>query len=178
MNRGRIMLAAVVLAASGACAPQRPPDTAPPPAPAPPEAVCRPESIPGHPHASVTPCVVRNGRMEEVSADYDAATGDTTVNGRPVREVYPATAEHAAAAPWFVNNEPIIFRDRRYVRYALPRTLGPAEVVPVGSYQGVTVFAEPGLEDARVFEVLFLPVTPDCQFQSYQTGETGGAVRG
>ncbi|HEU4558940.1 MAG TPA: hypothetical protein VFS20_13865 [Longimicrobium sp.] len=176
MNRGSIMLAAIVLAASGACASQRPADTAPPPAPPLAEAVSRPGSIPGHPHASVTLCVVRNGRMEEVPAD--ATTGDTIVNGRPVREAFPVTAEHAAAAPWFVNNEPITFRGRRYVRYALPRTLGPADVVPVGTYQGVTVFAEPGFEDARVFEVLFLPVTPDCQFQAYQTGETGGAVRG
>jgi hypothetical protein len=120
-------------------------------------------------------CVFQNGRITDVDAFQSAQTGDTTVNERPFGEVYPATAEHASAAPWYVNNEPVVFRGRHYARYGLPRTMS-RDLVAVGAFRGVRVFVEPGA-DPTLPEVVYLPVSPDCQFQLYYT-ERGEPVRG
>ncbi|HEU4558941.1 MAG TPA: hypothetical protein VFS20_13870 [Longimicrobium sp.] len=115
--------------------------------------------------------------MTTTPIEYDPATGDTTVNGRLFREVYPITAEYAALAPWNAADEPIVFRGQWYRRYALPRVIGHTEIVPIDVFQGVTVFAEPGAS-TRHPEVIYLPFTPDCQFQPYEIAEIAGAVRG
>lgn len=171
------MMAAGFLAAS-ACSPR---PAVPPPVPTedptPPPALANGTQLHTGGEGPLRICVVENGRMTMTPIEYDLATGDTTVNGRPFREAYPVTAEHAAGAQWYVNREPITFRGRRYVMYGLPRVLSPMDIVPVDTYRGVTVFAEPSGERTG-FDVLYLSVTPDCQFQPYQTGETGGAVRG
>lgn len=122
-------------------------------------------------------CVVQNGRMVVVHFDYYPATGDSTVNGRPFREVYPVTAEHAASAQWYANNEPIMFARRQWVKYGLPRVLGTSDVVPAGNYRGVTVFVEAGTDPARP-EYLYVVVNPRCEFQTYTGPGKVGAVRG
>ncbi len=172
---------AAVLASAGtaACRPavEPSPAAAPAPAPAPAPAAGTPPGMTiSDPH-DLRACVVQNGRMAVVGWEYNPATGDSTVNGRPLREVYPVTAEYAAVARWYAMNEPITFAGRRYIKYGMPRQLGSEEVVPVGSYQGVPVFAEPG-DAVQPREVIFLPTMPGCHFQPYELGETGGAVRG
>jgi len=89
---------------------------------------------------------------------------------------YPTTGAYAANATWFINNEPITFNNRRYVKYGLPRVLGVSEVTRGGDYQGVGVFTEAGATGAP--EVIYLPVRPGCEFQPYQLEQKTGAVRG
>lgn len=167
---------ASVLAVS-ACGPRTPVPPPAPPAEREPAAVQAPPPPNLVMNGHMTACVVRNGRMEMVPIQYDPATGDTPVNGRPFRDVYPVSAEYASVARWYAENEPTTVDRRRYIKYGLPRVLVPADVVPTGSYQGVTLFAEPVAPGMRV-DVYYLPVSPDCQFQPYMGGHRGSAVRG
>jgi hypothetical protein len=121
-------------------------------------------------------CVVENGALRSVQAQYTQATGDTTVAGRPFAQAYPATApQYAGGAAWYIQNEQITVLGRRYVRFGLPRVLGTGEVTRIAEHQGVPVFAETG---AARPEVVYLPVRPGCEFQPYQTEVKSGAVRG
>ncbi|HEU4558942.1 MAG TPA: hypothetical protein VFS20_13875 [Longimicrobium sp.] len=169
------LMAAAVLAAS-ACAPGAavPPPAPPaedrgPPSPPPPAPVAAP--------VQARTCVVRGGAFTEAIFHYDPATGDSTVNSRLFREVYPIGAEHALVAPWYFNNEPITFRGRRFVKYGLPRVLGSAEAVAAGDHQGVPAFVEPGDDPVRP-QVLYLLVDPRCEFQTYLGPDLEGGVRG
>ena len=152
--------------------PMTPPLPPPPPPPPPP-----PTIVPVSPRLQdVSYCVVQNGQLGSVTVQYNPATGDTTYNGQPVGG-YPAIAGYASGETWFINNEPVSFNGRRYVRYGLPRRLGTGDVKTVGTVHGVSVFAEPGA-DARRPEVIYVPTRPGCEFQPYQTEINAGAVRG
>ncbi len=151
-------------------------------APPPPEVIPpAPEPMAPPPPApamqSLAVCVVQGGRLATVTAEMNPATGDTTVDGRSFREAYPAGAEYASGAGWFINSEPVTFGGRRYVKYGLPRVLGASDVASVGSYQGVAVFAETSADRMRP-EVIYLPVRPGCELQPYQVEVKAGAVRG
>jgi hypothetical protein len=150
-----------------------------PPPPPPPPAVVPPPPPPPPPmvdNRDIRVCVVENGALREVTGQYNTATGDTMVNGRPFSSVHPATTGYAAGATWYINNEPIMVMGRRYVRYGLPRVLGTNEVSRVADYQGVPVFAEAGATGTP--EVLYVPVRPGCEFQPYQLEVKAGGVRG
>src|SRR5215218_8902633 len=121
-------------------------------------------------------CVVQNGEIKNVQATYNTRTGDTTVNGRSPREAFPDGPEYAGGANWYVNNEPVTADRRRLVKYGLPRVLGATEVVKVGTYLGVPLFAEPSAP--RPLTVVYAPVTPFCEFQPYQAEINVGPVRG
>ena len=121
-------------------------------------------------------CVIQDGALTEVEAQYDPATGDTTVGGVRFSERFPATTGYAANATWFINNEPITFNGRQYAKYGLPRVLGVTEVNRIGEYQGVSVFAETGATGSP--DVIYLPVRPGCEFQPYQYEVKTGGVRG
>ncbi len=173
----RISLAArlaAVLAGSAvaACRPAAPPLPGPAPAPAVPAAT-RESTIIADPAMS---CVVQGGRIFQVEIEYRSATSDSLVNGRPFHEVFPLTAEYASTARWYHANEPIVVAGRRYIKYGLPRILGTRDVMLVGSYQGVSVFAEP--PSAGRTEIIYLPIEVGCMFQPYQVGHFGAAVRG
>jgi hypothetical protein len=124
----------------------------------------------------VSYCVVQDGRLSSVTVQYDAASGDTTYNGQPLRQAFPATG-YAAGQTWFVDNAPVTFNGRRYVKYGLPRILGTSDVNGAGTVQGVSVFTEPSA-DARRPEVIYLPTQPGCEFQPYQVETKAGSVRG
>ncbi|HKP74880.1 MAG TPA: hypothetical protein VJT67_05020, partial [Longimicrobiaceae bacterium] len=114
-------------------------------------------------------CVVRNGRLEEVPIQYSTARGDSTYRGQPLSVAFPTDSTFALNAAWYRNNEPIAFGGGRYLKYGLPRILGPTDVVPVGAFRGVTVFAEPSAPRPRP-DVIYLPVQPGCEFQPYEVG--------
>ncbi|HET7232259.1 MAG TPA: hypothetical protein VFJ16_19795 [Longimicrobium sp.] len=145
----------------------------PPPPPPPPPAIIPPPPPPPAPVGPVmqdiSVCVLQNGQLTTVTAQYNPATGDTT--GVPT-----VTEGYAANATWFINNEPITFNNRRYVKYGLPRVLGVTEVTSAGTYQGVPVFAETGAAGSP--EVIYIPVRTGCEFQPYQVEQKAGAVRG
>jgi hypothetical protein len=134
------------------------------PAPPPPPPVV-------NPMRDLQVCVVENGMLRNVTAQYNTQTGDTTWAGG-----MQSMAGYAAGATWFINNEPVMVMGRRYVKYGLPRVLGVNEVTRVGEYQGVSVFAETGATGTP--EVLYVPVRAGCEFQPYQTEIKAGAVRG
>jgi hypothetical protein len=158
--------------------PPPPAPVIPPPAPAPlPPPPPPPPPPPAPEMQPVNVCVVQNGQLASVSAMYNPANGDTTVDGRRFSEAYPATDGYVAGATWYVNNEPVTFNNRRYVKYGLPRVLGTTDVASVGTYQGVGVFAEPSANAQRP-DVIYVPVQPGCVFQPYQYEVKTGGVRG
>jgi hypothetical protein len=113
-------------------------------------------------------CIVRNGQLLEVPAKYNPSTGDTlTEDDRPFSSIAPLTGEYASVAGWFVNNEPIRFRGRRYVRSSRARVLGINEITRVGEYQRVGVYMEAG-DTLPVPQVVYLPTRPGCEFQPYE----------
>ncbi|HEX8211993.1 MAG TPA: hypothetical protein VF584_17585 [Longimicrobium sp.] len=119
-------------------------------------------------------CVISNGTLANVAAQRDPLSGDTTVAGQPFTAALPQ-GESAAAAPWFVADEPVVFEGRRFVKFGLPRLLRAGDVTRVGEFRGVGVFAEPNV---RRTEVIYLPTGSGCELQPYQLEVKVGAVRG
>ncbi|HYW13037.1 MAG TPA: hypothetical protein VE871_13850 [Longimicrobium sp.] len=152
-----------------------PPVVVPPPPPLPPTAP-PPPPPPPMTTRDIQVCVVQNGALSNVTAQYNTQSGDTTYQGRDFGMAFPAAMGYAAGSTWFINNEPIMVNGRRYVKYGLPRVLGVSEVARTGDYMGVPVFAEAGATGAT--EVLYLPVRPGCEFQPYQLDVKVGGVRG
>ena len=163
----RIHLLVLAVLAAG-CRPASPPavpeplPNPAPPAPQPPP----PPGIHGDSHSNVPICVLRNGRLENVYVEYNPQSGDTTYQGRPFSATFHTDSTHALNASWYQDNEPIAFARGRYVKYGLPRILGSTELVPIGTFRGVTVFAEPMANRERP-EVIYIPVRPGCEFQPY-----------
>lgn len=126
--------------------------------------------------ASVGVCVVRDGALSEVPAEYDPRTGDTIVAGRPFAEVYPAsTPPYAAGADWYASGGMVVFERRRYVRYGLPRVVPADSLRRVGEFRGIPLFAE---DASAAFRFVYVPVRPGCEFQPYWFAATVGEVRG
>lgn len=180
MNRGtssrRIATVVGLLLALAACGTgEAPPEVVPPPAPR-----GRPSHLVVADSAwrTIRVCVVDGEGMREVRARYNLLTGDTLVEGRPFAEAYPARAEHARNARWYVENEPITLDGRRHIKYGLPRVLGPGRAVPLGrAHHGVRLFVEAG-DEPPPSGILYVPVGPACEFQSYQWDLMVGGVRG
>jgi hypothetical protein len=152
-----------------------PPPVIPPPPPPPAIIPDAPPPPPPPAEVDVRVCVIQDGNLTEVTARYNQTTGDTTYNGGPFSAAFPATTGYAANATWYINNEPITFNNRRYVKYGLPRVLGVTEVSRAGEFRGVGVFSEGGNMNS---EVIYVPVRPGCEFQPYQTELKTGGVRG
>jgi hypothetical protein len=114
-------------------------------------------------------CVVRQGHLESVEVQVLSFNGDTVYDTMPVSQAFPTDSTYALNASWYRDREPLSLLGGRYVMYGLPRILGTTDVVPVATFRGVTVFAEPGA-DRRWTEVVYLPTRPGCEFQPYQRG--------
>lgn len=115
----------------------------------------------------ISVCVIEDGMLREVRADYDAVTGDTTLAGRPFSGVHRTTTPpYAAGAAWYINNGTFTYQGSRYVKYGLPRVLGVTEISRVGNADGIPIFAEAG--GSAPYGVLYVPVRPGCEFQPYQ----------
>lgn len=91
---------------------------------------------------------------------------DSTYQGQPIARAFPADSTYAGNASWYRNTEPLSLLGDHYLMYGLPRILGTTDVVPITTYRGVTVFAEPGADPGRP-EVVYLPTRPGCEFQPY-----------
>lgn len=149
-----------------------------PPAPVPP--LLPPPPPPAVPvEEAVRVCVLVDDVPRYVDAVYLPATGDTVVSvagmQRPFSEAYPAQG-YAADQLFFINNEPVPFAGRRYVRYGLPRVVQPEEITRIGDYQGIGVFVETGAPTPP--PILYLPARPACEYQPYQLEEEVRRVRG
>jgi hypothetical protein len=122
-------------------------------------------------------CVVEGTGLREVEAMYNPATGDTMVAGQPFATAFPATTPtYAAGATWYINNEPVQFQNRRYVRFGLPRVVAPTDVARIGEYQGTSVFGDATATGTP--DVIYIPVRPGCEFQPYQYEVPARGVRG
>ena len=155
-----------------------PPFVAPPPPPPPPvveQPIAPPPPPPVTADSNIQVCVLQDGNLTNVTAQYNTARGDTMVNGQPFATAFPTGGQYAANASWYINNEPVMFQNRRFVKYGLPRVLGVNEVTRVGEFQGVPVFAETGQTRP---EVVYVLVRPGCEFQPYQVETKTGSVRG
>lgn len=113
---------------------------------------------------TISICVLDDGALRNVQAQYNPATGDTLMNGRSFRQAYPNDARYAAGAPWYVANEPITYQQRRYVKYGLPRILGVSDLSPLEPYRGVQLFSEAGV---RTPDIIYVPVRSGCEFQPF-----------
>ena len=123
-------------------------------------------------------CVMEEGMPRHVQMLYNPMTGDSVIDGRPFAEVHPVTPAFAADKDWYVQNELVVLDGRRFVKYGRTRILGPGRVVPLGTaYRGVPVYTEAG-DHAFPAAVLYVPVRPGCEFQSYQWDLVTGGVRG
>jgi hypothetical protein len=126
-------------------------------------------------------CVIQGNGLATIDAIYVPSRGDTlvTVNGerRAFAAAHPTTTpDYAGGEAWFVNNSSISFSGGDYVRVELARVMDPSQLVRVGDYRGVGVFAERGSDATQ--PVVFIPVRPGCEFQRYQRQAIIGAVRG
>ena len=131
------------------------------------------------PDTPIRACILENGALREVDARVRAARGDTVVvvegEQRPFAAVHPVSTGYAATREFFIQDGPVSFGDRRYIRFGLPQVIAPGELARVGEFQGVPVFTEAGAS-ARP-ELVYLPVRPGCEFQPYRI-ESGLRPRG
>ncbi|HTM93806.1 MAG TPA: hypothetical protein VL095_15395 [Flavisolibacter sp.] len=116
-------------------------------------------------------CIIDQKVLKTVTADYDPRTGDTTItiNGSKkfFSEVYrPTGNEYASGTSWYKNNEALVIRSRKFVKYGLPRILGTADIARAAEYKGVGVYVEAGIKG--VPEVIYIPVRSGCEFQPYR----------
>jgi len=124
----------------------------------------------------VLACVLRDGRLENVDMIYNPTTGDSTHRGRPFSQAFPTDSTYAANAVWYRRSDPIRVLGKGYVKYGTEIVIGPTDVVPVATFRGVTVFAEPSA-NLRSPDVIYVPVRPGCEFQPYNHGEVSGRLR-
>lgn len=128
----------------------------------------------------VSLCILRDGAIATVSATYRPETGDTVVDGRPWKEVYPTISPpYAERVSWYLANEPIPIPGRRYslAKYGITRILAPNELKRYGEYRGLPLFVE-AEDNSRIADVVYLFVRPGCVFHPYQQTFTPGPVRG
>ena len=120
-------------------------------------------------------CEVVDGELRETTRMVAPGAETTYSHAPPPPGLEFDYAAYAANKGWYINNEPITFNGRRYVKYGLPRVLGVTEVARAGAYEGVSVFSKGGSMRA---DVIYIPVRPGCEFQPYQTDVKTGGVRG
>jgi hypothetical protein len=145
------------------------------PAPPPDTVVVTQTVEPPLPTGTPTQICIATGETVTV---YISPQGDTLVGeGRiSVSQLGPAVAfagEYAQGRDWFVTDQPIPFEEREYQKSGGEVTLNCANIVRVGEYQGVPLFADVSAQ--RPFQTLYVPVRPGV-WQAYQTDLA--AVRG
>jgi hypothetical protein len=164
-----ISLAAIALCA--ACAGP----AVPPPPSDPPAAAVRNHPPPDpHPCRCITYCFVERGVLREVPARYHITRGEMmTMDSLPITTLAPLTGEYASVAGWYVNDEPISVRGRPFRRHGPPRALWIKEIVKMGEYRHVGVYAA-AADPALASTVVYLPYRPgtSCEFQPYMDADS------
>lgn len=111
-------------------------------------------------------CVLLDDDLRYVAGQRHLLTGDTLVDGKPFRNVYPAsTPPYALNAPWLYK-ELITLRGATYTAYGPPQILTPDGLIRVGEFRGIPLFAEEGTQNSRP-GMLLVPLRPGCEFQPY-----------
>lgn len=118
-------------------------------------------------------CVVAAGKLEMIEVQFDAATGDTLVGSRSFRSVHPSTAPpYAEGAPWLYT-VPVELGTFLYTPQGPPRHIAAGQLVKVGEFRGIPLFAEAGMP-TNPPGVLFVPMRPGCWFQMFIGFAPGG----
>lgn len=118
------------------------------------------------PVQNISLCVIEDGELKTVTAVIDTPRGDTLVDGRSWRDVYPAThPPYALGASWLARGF-VILDGRHYAPYGLPDVIEPHLLIRVGEFRNVPVFAETGIGE-EVPSAVFIPTRPGCEFQPY-----------
>jgi hypothetical protein len=145
------------------------PDTIIIPAP-PPDTVivdtgAAPATLEGEP---VTLCL-STGRDVQVNV---TVAGDTLVgpSGIPIASLRPDVdfaGGYASGAFWFETGDPIVFEDLTFGKAPDPFPIDCEQILRVGAYQGVPIFADRSAE--RPLVMIFVPVRPGI-WQRYERG--------
>lgn len=125
-------------------------------------------------------CRVKDGQMWVENRGHAPAPADTLVllpqplGAKPLQ--LSSDGSYAARKDWFLSNDDIEFRERRYIKYTWLYSLRAAsdprqgvEVVRIGAYDGVPVYGDP--TEAPVPQFLYVLLSPDCYFQTYRLPE-------
>ena len=83
----------------------------------------------------------------------------------PLKAALALSAEFAANETWYIKNEPIIFGNKTFVKYGLPRVLGSSEITKCGNYKKAGVYIESG--KLGVHEIIYVLVRKN-EYQPYQ----------
>jgi hypothetical protein len=138
------------------------------PAPPPDTVIVTQQVQPPLPQGTATQICLATGENVTV---YITPQGDTLVGPQrvAVSALGPGVAfagEYAAGRGWFENDEPIPFQDREYVQSGGEVSMNCANIMQVGEYDGVPLFANTGA--TAPYETLYVPVRPGV-WQAYQT---------
>jgi hypothetical protein len=111
-------------------------------------------------------CIHKDGRG--VLIPLSSAVRDTIwIEGAPFSPLYHrADPPYPDSAEWFRRREPVILGSHTFAWYGMPVVAIPhEEIVPVGEYCGITVFAED--TEGPYYDAVFLPIGEGCEFQPY-----------
>lgn len=121
-----------------------------------------------------TVCLASGQTVEiRVSAQGDTLVGPQRARLSDLRPILGFSGSYAAAAAWFVNDEPISMDRRQFQKFGTPMAKQCSDLKVVGENMGVNLFAD--VSAASPFDLLYVPVAPGV-FQPYQAQV--GRVRG
>jgi hypothetical protein len=138
------------------------------PAPPPDTVVVTQQVAPPLPQGTATQICLATGENVTV---YITPQGDTLVGPQriAVSALGPGVAfagEYATGRSWFESDAAIPFGDREYVQSGGEVSLNCANIMQVGEYDGVPLFANTGT--TAPYQTLYVPVRPGV-WQAYQT---------
>ena len=138
------------------------------PAPPPDTIIVTREVAPPLPQGTPTEICLATGENVTI---YLTPQGDTLVGAARVSvgSLGPGVAfagEYAAGRAWYQADDPIEFDEREYVQSGGEVGLDCSNIIRVGEYDGVPLFADVGAESP--YETLYVPVRPGV-WQAYQT---------
>ncbi|MGD2045501.1 MAG: hypothetical protein PVJ80_02305 [Gemmatimonadota bacterium] len=136
--------------------------------PPPPDTVVINAGPPPAPEGEPITLCLSTGRNVEVTVN---AAGDTLVApGVTVESLRPTlefSGDYAGGAFWYEDGDPIIFETRRYGRSQDEFPIDCNQILRVGVYEGVPVYADRAAE--RPLSVIFIPARPGV-WRRYERG--------
>lgn len=102
-----------------------------------------------------------------VTAQGDTLVGPTRISIRTLRPGVVFAGDYAEGRAWFTGDQAVTFETRSYRKSGGELRLECPNIVRVGEFQGVPLFAD--RTATRPFQTLYVPVRPGI-WQAYQTG--------
>jgi hypothetical protein len=177
MKYGFLASACLNLSGSGSflCRPglmERPvvvPDTVRLPAPPPDTVRVTVQTAPPLPTGTPTDICLATGESVQVlvTAQNDTLVGPSRVSIRTLRPGVVFAGTYAEGRQWFLDDQPVTFEQREYRRSGGEIRLECPNLMRVGEFMGVPLFATRTAE--RPFQTLYVPVRPGV-WQAYEAG--------